>query len=190
MKLSIDTSNLALMLFGKSPTNLLAYFESGICSFYYPVIDSCQAQLALPNFHCQEPNSSSSTATSRVTSQRSSDMVMEHPDSPANIHQFRFTTMTDSNSLTPDVITIPITDSIDLHTFHPRDIKHLIPEYVHQCRQLNIHTVRIIHGKGTGAMQRTVHGILAQIPEVVNFSLASDQSGWGATIAELRPVQH
>ena len=47
--------------------------------------------------------------------------------------------------------------------------------------------VRIIHGKGIGALRETVHAILRRMPEVVAFELApGDLGGWGATVVVLR----
>jgi len=88
-----------------------------------------------------------------------------------------------------ETVVIPIDGVLDLHTFNPREVKDLVPDYLAACRDRGILQVRIIHGKGTGAMQRTVHSILARIPEVASFRLAGeDGGGWGATIVILRPV--
>ena len=87
----------------------------------------------------------------------------------------------------PSPVVIPIDGVLDLHTFNPREVKDLVPEYLSVCREKDILQVRIIHGKGTGAMQRTVHSILARLPEVASFRLAGeDGGGWGATIVMLR----
>jgi DNA-nicking Smr family endonuclease len=84
-------------------------------------------------------------------------------------------------------IELPIDGILDLHTFHPRDIKELVPDYLADCRARGILEVRIIHGKGTGALRRTVHAILSRQPEVVSFGLAmEDAGGWGATLVTLR----
>ena len=89
----------------------------------------------------------------------------------------------------PEPVTIPIDGVLDLHTFNPREVKDLVPEYLSLCREKRILQVRIIHGKGTGNLQRTVHSILARLPEVASFRLAGeDGGGWGATIVILRPV--
>jgi len=89
----------------------------------------------------------------------------------------------------PEPVVIPIDGVLDLHTFNPREVKDLVPEYLSVCREKGILQVRIIHGKGTGNLQRTVHSILASLPEVASYRLAGeDGGGWGATIVILRPV--
>ena len=48
--------------------------------------------------------------------------------------------------------------------------------------------MRIIHGKGTGALRTTVHAILSKLPGVASFKLAmEDEGGWGATVVTLAP---
>ncbi|HTY21228.1 MAG TPA: Smr/MutS family protein [Geobacteraceae bacterium] len=85
-------------------------------------------------------------------------------------------------------IEIPIDGVLDLHTFNPREVKDLVPEYLSVCRGKGLLQVRIIHGKGTGALQRTVQSILSRLPYVASFRLAGeDGGGWGATIVVLRP---
>jgi DNA-nicking Smr family endonuclease len=87
-------------------------------------------------------------------------------------------------------IELPIGGVLDLHTFHPRDVKDLVPEYLLECRKRGILHVRIIHGKGIGNLRRTVHSILQKHPAVISFTLDHPQfGGWGATLVQLRPLE-
>lgn len=87
-------------------------------------------------------------------------------------------------------IQLPIDGVLDLHTFKPRELKDLVPDYLAACRERGIYQVRIIHGKGIGNLRRTVHSILSKHPEVVSFSLDHPQyGGWGATLVNLRKPQ-
>src|SRR5499427_8145698 len=84
-------------------------------------------------------------------------------------------------------IELPIDGVLDLHTFHPRDVKDVVMEYLLECQKRGILDVRIIHGKGVGNLRRTVHAILEKHPAVVSFTLDHPQfGGWGATLVKLR----
>jgi len=92
--------------------------------------------------------------------------------------------MNDFESTQP--VPIPIDGVLDLHSFHPSEVKHLVPDYLEECRKKNILQVRIIHGKGTGALRRTVHAILGRIDWVRGFKIAGEDGGsWGATLVDL-----
>ena len=81
----------------------------------------------------------------------------------------------------------PIDGELDLHLFDPSDVGDLVPEYLRACHEKGLTQVRIIHGKGTGTMLRTVHAILSRHPDVINFRLADESGGgWGATLATMR----
>lgn len=82
----------------------------------------------------------------------------------------------------------PIDGVLDLHQFNPGEVGSLVPEYLRACRKKGLLRVRIIHGKGTGRLRETVHALLRRRPEVASFHLATDSSGWGATVVVLHPT--
>ena len=82
-------------------------------------------------------------------------------------------------------VVIPITDTLDLHHFSPKEIKDLIHEYIRAAREARIHSVRIIHGKGKGILKNRVTDILAKHPDVHSFK-DGGQGNWGATCVELK----
>ncbi len=89
----------------------------------------------------------------------------------------------------PDEMILPIDGVLDLHAFQPRDLKNLLPDYLAECRKRGILQVRIIHGKGTGTLLRSVHVLLPRLPEVAGFRQAGeDAGGWGATLVWLHPL--
>ena len=92
----------------------------------------------------------------------------------------------DSNPNAP--VDFPIDGVLDLHTFRPGELGDLVPAYLAECRARGILEVRVIHGKGIGNVKRSVHAILARMPEVISFAEASQLfGGSGATIVNLRP---
>ena len=86
-------------------------------------------------------------------------------------------------------VELPIDGTLDLHTFLPRDVKELVPEYLAACQEKGILQVRIVHGKGTGQLRRTVHAVLARLPQVTSYRLGGTGEGsWGATLVWLEAL--
>ena len=87
----------------------------------------------------------------------------------------------------PDAVPLAINGALDLHTFRPGEVKELVPDYLDECVRSGISEVRIIHGKGTGVLQRVVHAALDRHPRVVSYRLGTQgEGGWGATMVTLR----
>jgi DNA-nicking Smr family endonuclease len=83
-------------------------------------------------------------------------------------------------------VILPITGELDLHTFRPQDLGELIPAYLGACAARGLREVRIVHGKGTGALRTTVHNLLQRSPLVRSYRLGDERSGgWGATLVTL-----
>ena len=78
---------------------------------------------------------------------------------------------------------VPIEDSIDLHTFQPREVAVVVEEYLYQAVQRGFREVRIIHGRGIGVQREIVQSILRKHPSVVSFQ---DQPDRGATSVLLK----
>jgi len=70
---------------------------------------------------------------------------------------------------------VPIEDSIDLHTFQPREIAIVVEEYLYQAVAKGFREVRIIHGRGIGVQREIVRSILAKHPSVASFYDAPDR---------------
>ena len=78
---------------------------------------------------------------------------------------------------------------LDLHTFRPEELGGLLPDYIEACLERGILDLRIIHGKGTGSLRKSVHSILRRHPAVASFTPADETAGgWGATLVRLKPA--
>ena len=94
--------------------------------------------------------------------------------------------MTDFEDWSRPPVELPIDGTLDLHTFDPRDLGELIPDYLEECAARGILEVRIVHGKGRGVLRRSVEAILARCSRVAGYRLAGAGAGeWGATLVTL-----
>jgi DNA-nicking Smr family endonuclease len=93
------------------------------------------------------------------------------------------------NADEPEPVRIEITDELDLHAFRPNEVSELLRDYLEECRKKGILNVRVIHGKGTGALRTGVHAALAKMDIVHSHTWPAGglSGGWGATWVHLRP---
>lgn len=80
---------------------------------------------------------------------------------------------------------LPIEDSIDLHTFQPRDIRSVVEEYINAAHEAGYREVRLIHGRGKGVQRGIVQKALEEHPLVEEFWDAPE-THLGATVARLK----
>jgi dsDNA-specific endonuclease/ATPase MutS2 len=87
-----------------------------------------------------------------------------------------------------DVFVVPIEESIDLHSFAPRDVLGVVDAYLEAAQERGYREVRLIHGRGKGVQRAGVQRLLANDRRVERYADAPhERGGWGATIAWLRP---
>ena len=85
-------------------------------------------------------------------------------------------------------VPLPIEGTLDLHTFQPREAMAVLEAFLEESRLRGWREVRIVHGKGTGAMREQVIAHLKRSPLVESSRSGDETSGsWGATLAVLKP---
>ncbi|MBK7672684.1 MAG: Smr/MutS family protein [bacterium] len=75
---------------------------------------------------------------------------------------------------------------LDLHMFPPGQARALVDDWLDASRAAGLRDLRIIHGKGIGAMRTLVHAALEARDDVDSYSLAADASSWGATVIRMK----
>lgn len=87
------------------------------------------------------------------------------------------------------VVDMPLEDSLDLHTFQPRDVASVVEEYLFAAQKAGFAEVRVIHGRGKGVQRKIVHSVLSRHPAVAAFRTPPQtRGGWGATLVDLKPL--
>lgn len=93
-----------------------------------------------------------------------------------------------SESIFEEPVRLPPGTVLDLHQFQPAEASKVIDAFIQEAIENGNVKLRIIHGKGTGAMKELTEKVLKAHPDVVSFGPANDASGWGATLVSLRCV--
>jgi DNA-nicking Smr family endonuclease len=83
-------------------------------------------------------------------------------------------------------VEIPIEDTIDLHSFLPRDVVAVVDDYLQAAQEAGFETVRLIHGRGKGVQRAAVQRLLRGHEAVETFWDAPD-AHLGATVVRLKP---
>ena len=83
---------------------------------------------------------------------------------------------------------VPIEDSLDLHSFLPRDVRDVVSDYLDEATRRGFREVRLIHGRGKGVRRAEVRRLLEGDPRVADaFDAPPGRGGFGATVVLLRP---
>ena len=99
----------------------------------------------------------------------------------------RIAMTSDSDEPFSDPVRLPVEDSIDLHSFAPRDIPSVVESYLEAASEAGFQEVRLIHGRGKGVQKEVVRRVLENHPEVSEYREAPpERGGWGATIVWLK----
>jgi len=102
------------------------------------------------------------------------------PVKPRNLHL-----MEDLENPFPEPVDLEITDSIDLHSFSPKEVRRVVEAYLEEARKKGFKIVRIIHGKGIGVQREMVRKVLSETDFVKSFKSGDEFSGgWGATVVK------
>lgn len=83
-----------------------------------------------------------------------------------------------------NITKIELEDELDLHHFHPKDIKPLLREFLESAVEKEKKQVRVVHGKGQSTAKSIVLKELERSSLVRSFK--DDGSNWGATIVYLK----
>ena len=85
--------------------------------------------------------------------------------------------------------TAAITSQINLLGQRADEAVQNVEKYIDDSYAAGLTNVRIVHGKGTGALRRAVQEFLKDNPLVASYATAHpDEGGAGATVVELRPT--
>jgi DNA mismatch repair protein MutS2 len=89
----------------------------------------------------------------------------------------------------PAVSTPPPPDvsiSLDMRGWRAADVSERVDRYLNDAYLAGLPFVRLIHGKGTGALRQMVRDVLASHPLVQSFAGGGQDGGEGVTVARLK----
>ncbi|WP_287156700.1 Smr/MutS family protein, partial [Chloroflexus sp.] len=75
--------------------------------------------------------------------------------------------------------------TFDMRGWRAAEVSDRLDRYLNDAYLAGLHQVRLIHGKGTGALRQVVRELLAGHPLVASFSSGGRDGGDGVTIATL-----
>ena len=85
-----------------------------------------------------------------------------------------------------DIVVKSFSPSLDLRGQNGEDGWHFTDKYLDDAKLAGVHSVTIIHGKGTGALKRALWDQLKKDPRVKSFRLGNYGEGdAGVTVVEL-----
>jgi DNA mismatch repair protein MutS2 len=85
-----------------------------------------------------------------------------------------------------DLPEVHVASEIDLRGMRVGEIEDIVMHAVDAAVRADLKSLRIIHGKGTGALRERVAEMLRKESRVVNFRLGAwNEGGAGVTVAEL-----
>lgn len=71
--------------------------------------------------------------------------------------------------------------------YNVEEATHILDKYLDDCVLSGLPNVRIVHGKGTGALRAGIHTFLKKHPHVKSFRLGTFGEGeMGVTVVELK----
>ena len=80
-----------------------------------------------------------------------------------------------------------VSSEINLLGYNVEEATVVIDKYLDDCVLAGLPTIRIVHGKGTGALRTGIHVFLKKHPHVKSFRLGTFGEGeMGVTVVELK----
>ena len=84
-----------------------------------------------------------------------------------------------------EISRIELGNELDLHHFHPGDVKELVHDFIGNARQRGAGEVRIVHGKGMSVIKSIVISELEKDANILSFR--EEPGNWGAMLVRIKP---